>query len=43
MPAKTRTLGWATWTLVLIVVMLILLAGLLYVGGSRPIGTPEAT
>ena len=33
MPAKIRTFGWATWTVVLIVLTLILLAGLLYVGG----------
>ena len=33
MPATIRTFGWATWTLVLILVMLILLAGLVYVGG----------
>jgi hypothetical protein len=30
MPTTVRTLGWATWTLVLIVVVLILLAGMLY-------------
>jgi hypothetical protein len=31
MPAETRTFGWATWVVVLVVVALILVAGLLYV------------
>lgn len=30
MVTKLRTLGWATWTVVLIVVLLILVAGMLY-------------
>jgi hypothetical protein len=30
MPAPVRTFGWATWVIVLIVVLLTLLAGLLY-------------
>ena len=34
MPVQIRTLGWATWAVVFMVIMLILLAGWLYVGGS---------
>lgn len=30
MATKLRTLGWTTWTVVLIVVLLILVAGLFY-------------
>jgi Sec-independent protein translocase protein TatA len=31
MRAETRTFGWSTWVVVLVVVALILAAGLLYV------------
>lgn len=31
MPTQVRTFGWATWVVVLVVVLLTLLAGLLYV------------
>jgi hypothetical protein len=30
-PVRFRTFGWATWVVVLVVVLLTLLAGLLYV------------
>lgn len=31
MPTRIRTFGWPTWVVVFIVVLLILVAGLLYV------------
>jgi len=31
MPTQVRTIGWETWVVVLVVVLLVVLAGLLYV------------
>jgi hypothetical protein len=33
MAAEIRTLGWTTWVVVLVIVLLTLLAGLLYMSG----------
>lgn len=30
MPTQVRTIGWETWVVVLVVVLLVVLAGLLY-------------
>lgn len=32
MPTQVRTIGWATWVVVLIIVLLTVLAGLLFLG-----------
>jgi len=33
MPTQVRTIGWESWVVVLVVVLLVVLAGLLYVFG----------